>query len=95
MEPAFASPGGTAEKVVKRAHISVLVARPGGENGQIVLATDLSSPSEPAALQFMAPYAGCAIGEFQGDYFFARDPDGRYVGFHATEEQGHGHGHDH
>jgi len=39
--------------------------------------------------------AGCAIGEFQGDFFFARDPDGRYVGFHANEEHGHGHGHDH
>ncbi len=38
--------------------------------------------------------AGCAIGEFHGDYFFARDPDGRYVGFHANEEHGHG-GHDH
>ena len=39
--------------------------------------------------------AGCAIGEFHGDYFFARDPDGRYVGFHANEEHGDGHGHDH
>jgi predicted enzyme related to lactoylglutathione lyase len=40
-----------------------------------------------------AKAAGCMVGEFHGDYFFARDPDGRYVGFHATEE--HGHGHDH
>ena len=39
--------------------------------------------------------AGYAIGEFHGDYFFARDPDGRYVGFHANEEHGHGHDHDH
>ncbi len=39
--------------------------------------------------------AGCAVGEFQGDFFFARDPDGRYVGFHANDEHGHGHGHDH
>jgi len=39
--------------------------------------------------------AGCAVGEFQGDFFFARDPDGRYVGFHANEDHGHGHGHDH
>lgn len=39
--------------------------------------------------------AGSAVGEFKGDYFFARDPDGRYVGFHANEEHGHGHGHDH
>lgn len=38
--------------------------------------------------------AGCAVGEFQGDFFFARDPDGRYVGFHANEELGHG-GHAH
>lgn len=42
-----------------------------------------------------AKAAGCAIGEFQGDYFFARDPDGRYVGFHANEEHGHGRDHDH
>ena len=42
-----------------------------------------------------AKAAGCAIGEFHGDYFFARDPDGRYVGFHANEEHGHGHDHDH
>jgi predicted enzyme related to lactoylglutathione lyase len=48
-----------------------------------------------AAAFARARAAGCAVGEFQGDYFFARDPDGRYVGFHATEEQGHGHGHDH
>lgn len=41
-----------------------------------------------------AKAAGCAIGEFQGDYFFARDPDGRYVGFHANDEHGHG-GHEH
>ena len=39
--------------------------------------------------------AGCAVGEFQGDFFFARDPDGRYIGFHANEDHGHGHGHDH
>ena len=42
-----------------------------------------------------AKASGCAIGEFHGDYFFARDPDGRYVGFHANEEHGHGHDHDH
>ena len=42
-----------------------------------------------------AKEAGFAIGAFQGDYFYARDPDGRYVGFHANEEHGHGHGHDH
>lgn len=42
-----------------------------------------------------AKAAGCVIGDFQGDYFFARDPDGRYVGFHANEEHGHAHDHDH
>ena len=42
-----------------------------------------------------AKAAGSAIGDFHGDYFFARDPDGRYVGIHANEEHGHGHGHDH
>ena len=42
-----------------------------------------------------AKAAGSAIGEFHGDYFFARDPDGRYVGFHANEDHGHGHDHDH
>src|SRR5439155_3015390 len=41
--------GGVAEKVVKRAHASVLVARPGEDTGQIVLATDFSRPAEPAA----------------------------------------------
>jgi predicted enzyme related to lactoylglutathione lyase len=48
-----------------------------------------------AAAYQRAKAAGSAIGEFHGDYFFARDPDGRYVGFHANEEHGHGHGHDH
>ena len=42
-----------------------------------------------------AKAAGSAIGEFHGDYFFARDPDGRYVGFHANDEHGHAHDHDH
>lgn len=41
-----------------------------------------------------AKTAGCVIGEFHGDYFFARDPDGRYVGFHSGDEHGHGHDHD-
>lgn len=48
-----------------------------------------------AAAYARAKAAGCAIGASHGDYFFARDPDGRYVGFHANEEHGHGHGHDH
>lgn len=41
--------GSVAEHVVKRAHTSVLVARPGGETGRILLATDFSRPAEPAA----------------------------------------------
>jgi catechol 2,3-dioxygenase-like lactoylglutathione lyase family enzyme len=53
------------------------------------------SVDDVATAYARARAAGCAIGEFQGDYFFARDPDGRYVGFHANEEHGHGHGHDH
>jgi len=35
--------------------------------------------------------AGVTVGEFQGDYFFARDPDGRYVGFYTEDEHGHEH----
>ena len=37
--------------------------------------------------------SGAALGEFRGDHFFARDPDGRFVGVY--EEHDHGHGHDH
>jgi len=37
--------------------------------------------------------AGWLVGDSYGDYFFARDPDGRLIGIYATE--GHGHGHDH
>lgn len=37
--------------------------------------------------------AGWLVGETYGDYFFARDPEGRLVGVYTTEE--HGHGHDH
>jgi nucleotide-binding universal stress UspA family protein len=40
--------GGTAERVVREAHVSVLVVRPGLETGRIVLATDFASTSEPA-----------------------------------------------
>ncbi|HET8568298.1 MAG TPA: VOC family protein [Candidatus Limnocylindria bacterium] len=35
--------------------------------------------------------AGATVGEFRGDHFFARDPDGRYVGVYEE----HGHDHDH
>jgi universal stress protein E len=41
--------GNVSERVVRRAHVSVLVARPGGETGRILMATDFSSPAEPAA----------------------------------------------
>ena len=36
--------------------------------------------------------AGCAVGDFQGDFFFAKDPDGRFVGVYTLEDH---HGHDH
>ena len=39
-----------------------------------------------------AKRGGAAVGDFHGDFFFARDPDGRFVGFYALED---GHGHDH
>jgi len=42
-----------------------------------------------------AKAARAVVGEFQGDYFYARDPEGRYVGIHANEEHGHGHDHEH
>ena len=38
--------------------------------------------------------AGALASDFFGDYFFARDPDGRYVGVYTLEE-GHGHDHEH
>ena len=42
-----------------------------------------------------ASKAGRVVGDFHGDFFYARDPDGRYVGFYALEERGHDHDHDH
>jgi len=39
--------------------------------------------------------AGAVVGDFFGDYFFARDPDGRYIGIHVNEEHAHGHDHEH
>ena len=36
-----------------------------------------------------------AASDFFGDYFFARDPDGRYVGVYALEDHAHGHDHEH
>jgi len=42
-----------------------------------------------------AQAAGAVVGELRGDYFFARDPDGRYLAFYPNEEQGHGHDHEH
>ena len=41
-----------------------------------------------------AKRAGSAIGEFHGDFFYAKDPDGRYVGIYTLEDP-HGHDHDH
>jgi hypothetical protein len=34
------------------------------------------------------------VGDFHGDFFFAKDPDGRYVGVYTLEDH-HGHDHDH
>ena len=39
--------------------------------------------------------ASVAASDFFGDYFFARDPDGRYVGIYALEDHAHGHDHEH
>ncbi len=41
-----------------------------------------------------AKRAGAVVGDFFGDYFFARDPDGRYVGVCPLEDH-HGHDHEH
>ena len=35
--------------------------------------------------------AGCLVGDFYGDYFFAKDPDGRFVGIYASEDHHHDH----
>jgi predicted enzyme related to lactoylglutathione lyase len=40
-----------------------------------------------------AKRAGALVGDFYGDYFFARDPDGRIVGVHASEDHHHDHEH--
>lgn len=39
--------------------------------------------------------ASAAVSDFYGDYFFARDPDGRFVGIYALEDHAHGHDHEH
>lgn len=41
-----------------------------------------------------ARMAKAVVGDFFGDYFFARDPEGRFVGIHVNEEHAHGHDHD-
>ena len=40
-----------------------------------------------------AKRAGCVVGDFYGDYFFARDPDGRLIGIHTSEDHQHDHEH--
>ena len=40
-----------------------------------------------------AKRAGCVVGDFYGDYFFARDPEGRFVGIYASEDHQHDHEH--
>jgi len=42
-----------------------------------------------------ARHAQAAVSDFYGDYFFARDPDGRYIGIYALEDHAHGHDHEH
>ena len=39
--------------------------------------------------------AKAVVGDFYGDYFFARDPEGRFIGIHVNEEHAHGHDHEH
>ena len=39
--------------------------------------------------------ARAVVGDFFGDYFFVRDPEGRFIGIHVNEEHAHGHDHDH
>ena len=48
----------------------------------------------PAAFD-KARAAKAVVGDFFGDYFFARDPDGRFIGIHVNEEHAHGHDHEH
>ena len=42
-----------------------------------------------------ARLAGAVVGDFFGDYFFLRDPEGRFIGIHMNEEHAHGHDHEH
>ena len=42
-----------------------------------------------------AKRAGAVVGDLFGDYFFIKDPEGRYVGIHVNEEHAHGHDHEH
>ncbi len=44
-----------------------------------------------------AKAVGATIGEFRGDYFFAQDPDGRYIGFYTNRDHAEAHtdGHEH
>jgi hypothetical protein len=45
------------------------------------------------AVHERAKRAGCVVGDFYGDYFFARDPDGRFVGIYSSEDHQHDHEH--
>ena len=45
------------------------------------------------AVHDRAKRAGCVIGDFYGDYFFAHDPDGRSIGIYASEDHQHDHEH--
>jgi hypothetical protein len=49
--------------------------------------------SDVKAAHERAKRAGCVVGDFYGDYFFARDPDGRFVGIYSSEDHQHDHEH--
>lgn len=51
-------------------------------------------PDVRAAFE-QARQASATASDFYGDYFFARDPDGRFVGIYALEDHAHGHDHEH
>ena len=54
----------------------------------------MSGPHLGPVLAFTAKHAATA-GFYFDDYFFVRDPEGRYTGIHVNEEHAHGHDHEH
>lgn len=49
--------------------------------------------SDVKAAHDRARRAGCVVGDFYGDYFFARDPGGRFIGVYSSEDHQHDHEH--